>query len=137
MKSLWPSRKQMRQALKTSIQEIGCGFFDGGCLPLAEALTMAIPGCRVGTIMAGKTEPEMRPDHYVVILPDGRWADGDGPCKSKEALLERYCRNERPPCLNSNAKVKIVGRKISSLEIPPNPALAKQLAKILGPNPEA
>lgn len=121
----WPSKKALNQALTLCIMQRGFGFFDGGCLIFAQALCHLLPETKVVTILRGR-----HPDHYGVKLPDGRWADFDGPTQTWMAWAERYCQNE-----HITKRIDVVETYVSSQQIPQDPKLSLQISEVLKRNP--
>jgi hypothetical protein len=121
-------KTQWDEAKKLILEEIDCGFFDGGCLILAEALKKILPRARVATILV-----RGRPDHYVVVLPDGQYADADGVAPDRETILKRYHKHEA--WMEKFEDLTLEDRRIPNGITPRSTRISREIAEILKPKP--
>lgn len=124
--SYWPSPRDWKKAWSHIISERDFGFFDGGCLILAEALKMILSGSRIGTILV-----QGRVDHYVVRLSNGSWADADGTTSCSRELATRYGRRELSR--EQQNHIVVVDKKIEHRGVPRSMKLSRELALLLAP----
>jgi hypothetical protein len=66
-----------------------CGWNDGGCVILADALVLAIGGDAERLVLVDLSGPQ-----HAVCSADGWWIDGDGIARP-ERVLRRFERRER------------------------------------------
>lgn len=117
----WPNVKVIDKAEAWLISKRSYGFLDGGCLIFAEAIKLIIPNSSVVTILRAH-----HPDHYGVKIEDKYWGDARGIHTCRYIWGQRFSVEER-----IFGRIEVTDRFIPSKEVPRDPELSQQIARML------
>jgi hypothetical protein len=119
----WSRRPPILRASAWLVENFGYGLSDGGCLIFARAAQELFPNSALATILR-----DNRPDHYGIMLEDGRLADAEGVYSSGSAWVECFRSREILP---RDCRLCVAAEFVPSEEIPDSPAASKKLAGLL------
>ena len=124
MNILWPTKDSINEAKEFLRDQRGFGFFDGGCLIFAQAITHITQiksRVQIATLLI-----KNKPDHYGLIVDSELWADARGIHQNKFLWAQNYTIQEK-----ISGRAEVIDHYVPSENIPSDLDLSNKVSEML------